>query len=93
MIHYFERDNTMTETDFTSVKCTKRHHWLHIKTIADVVEALIGAYLVDSGFGADLAFLKWIGIKIDFDTSLVGEACIQSRNNLSLIKCIDTDEP
>jgi endoribonuclease Dicer len=47
---------------------------------------------VDSGFGAALAFLKWIGIEIDFDTSLVGEACIRSRNNLSLIKCIDTDE-
>lgn len=91
-IHYFEGDNTMTDADSTSVKCTKRHHWLHMKTIADVVEALIGAYLVDGGFGAALAFLKWIGIEIDFDPSLVGEACIRSTNNLSLTKCIDIDE-
>lgn len=91
-IHYFEGDNTMADADSTSVKCTKRHHWLHMKTIADVVEALIGAYLVDSGFGAALAFLKWIGIEIDFDPSLVGEACIRSTNNLSLSKCIDIDE-
>lgn len=91
-IHYFEGDNAMAEMDSLSVKCTKRHHLLHMKTIADVVEALIGAYLVDSGFPAALAFLKWMGIEIDFDASLVGEACLQSRNNLSLIKCIDIDE-
>ncbi|KAJ4824762.1 hypothetical protein Tsubulata_024394 [Turnera subulata] len=36
------------------------------KTVADVVEALIGAYLSTGGEGAALLFMRWIGIKVDF---------------------------
>ncbi|XP_012441319.1 endoribonuclease Dicer homolog 2 [Gossypium raimondii] len=36
------------------------------KKVADVVEALIGAYLSTGGEAAGLLFLDWIGISIDF---------------------------
>ncbi|KDP26899.1 hypothetical protein JCGZ_18057 [Jatropha curcas] len=37
------------------------------KVVADVVEALIGAYLSTGGEIAGLLFLDWIGIKAEFD--------------------------
>ncbi|KAJ6690089.1 hypothetical protein OIU85_006378 [Salix viminalis] len=36
------------------------------KTVADVVEALIGAYLSTGGEVTALLFMDWIGIKVDF---------------------------
>uniref|UniRef100_A0A2P2JM52 Endoribonuclease Dicer homolog 2 n=1 Tax=Rhizophora mucronata TaxID=61149 RepID=A0A2P2JM52_RHIMU len=36
------------------------------KTVADVVEALIGAYLSSGGEVAALLFMNWIGIEVDF---------------------------
>ncbi|KAG5629155.1 hypothetical protein H5410_000872 [Solanum commersonii] len=36
------------------------------KSVADVVEALIGAYLISGGDVATLSFMKWIGMDIDF---------------------------
>eukprot|EP00257_Ricinus_communis_P014560 XP_015572262.1 endoribonuclease Dicer homolog 2 isoform X1 [Ricinus communis] len=44
----------------------KRRRKLKEKMIADVVEALIGAYLSTGGEIAGLLFLDWIGIKADF---------------------------
>lgn len=38
------------------------------KRIADVVEALIGAYLSSGGEMAAIQFLNWIGIEVNFDT-------------------------
>ncbi|KAL8507745.1 hypothetical protein ACS0TY_018332 [Phlomoides rotata] len=38
------------------------------KTVADVVEALIGAYLSAGGEIAALSFMAWLGIKVDFVT-------------------------
>uniref|UniRef100_A0A1J3CVJ0 Endoribonuclease Dicer-like protein 2 n=1 Tax=Noccaea caerulescens TaxID=107243 RepID=A0A1J3CVJ0_NOCCA len=39
------------------------------KRVADVVEALIGAYLSEGGELAALMFMNWVGIKIDFTTT------------------------
>ncbi|KAL8532956.1 hypothetical protein ACS0TY_009280 [Phlomoides rotata] len=36
------------------------------KVVADVVEALIGAYLVAGGEKAALSFMSWLGINVDF---------------------------
>ncbi|KAF3452999.1 hypothetical protein FNV43_RR03432 [Rhamnella rubrinervis] len=71
------------------VSCSKGHHWLHKKTIADVVEALVGAFIVDSGFKAATAFLCWIGIKVDFEASQVTKVCKESVNYIPLESCID----
>ncbi|XP_050382683.1 dicer-like protein 4 isoform X2 [Argentina anserina] len=72
------------------VRCSKGHHWLHYKTIADVVEALVGAFIVDSGFKAAIAFLNWIGIKVDFEASEVTKVCIASSRYIPLAAYIDT---
>ncbi|KAM7268329.1 hypothetical protein ACFE04_010495 [Oxalis oulophora] len=71
------------------IACNKGHIWLHKKTIADVVEALIGAFLVDGGFRAATAFLKWIGIPVDFDASHVIKACLDSQIYMPLAEQID----
>ncbi|KAA8522907.1 hypothetical protein F0562_009330 [Nyssa sinensis] len=71
------------------VRCNKNHHWLHKKTIADVVEALIGAFIVDSGFKAATAFLKWIGIQVDFEASQVGKLCSASKIFMQLAAQMD----
>ncbi|GKV45609.1 hypothetical protein SLEP1_g52673 [Rubroshorea leprosula] len=46
------------------------------KTVADVVEALIGVYLSTGGESAALAFLNWIGIDVNF-TDTPGERNFQ----------------
>ncbi|CAK9179473.1 unnamed protein product [Ilex paraguariensis] len=71
------------------VRCNKCHHWLHKKTIADVVEALVGAFIVDSGFKAATAFLKWIGIQVDFNASQVSKICAASTNFIPLASQMD----
>ncbi|XP_057984818.1 endoribonuclease Dicer homolog 2 isoform X2 [Hevea brasiliensis] len=43
-----------------------RRRKLKKKKVADVVEALVGAYLSAGGEIAALLFLNWIGIKVDF---------------------------
>lgn len=73
----------------TEIRCSKCHHWLYKKTIADVLEALVGAFLVDSGFTAATAFLKWIGIQIDFEESQLLNIFNESKNFLSLASQID----
>lgn len=65
-------------------KCSKKHHWLYKKTVADVVEALVGAYIVDSGFKAATAFLRWIGIKVDFEASKVHHVGVATASFMPL---------
>ncbi|GMP35537.1 hypothetical protein CsSME_00007933 [Camellia sinensis var. sinensis] len=72
------QENSLTNDANVEVRCTRGHHWLHKKTISDVVEALIGAFIVDSGFKAATAFLKWIGIQVDFEASQVSNICSAS---------------
>ncbi|KAF8393640.1 hypothetical protein HHK36_021886 [Tetracentron sinense] len=66
------------ETDETSVVvgkvCDRGHRWMCSKTIADCVEALIGAYYVGGGLNAALPLMKWLGIDAEFDPVLVNEA-------------------
>lgn len=71
------------------VKCTKSHRWLSRKTIADVVESLTGAFLVESGFVAATSFLRWIGIRVDFEVSDVQRVCEESMSNISVADSVD----
>ncbi|KAJ1385905.1 Ribonuclease III domain [Sesbania bispinosa] len=73
----------------TEIRCNKNHHWLHRKTISDVVEALIGAFIVDSGFKAAIAFLKWLGIEVDFEASQVVNICRGSASYFPLSADVD----
>ncbi|CAA6661652.1 unnamed protein product [Spirodela intermedia] len=79
----------MAESNAGTVKCNKLHRWLRRKTISDVVEALIGAFLVDSGLKAASAFLQWIGIRVDFDVLNIHRVCKESYKNMSLSDNID----
>ncbi|KAJ6837174.1 endoribonuclease Dicer-like protein 4-like isoform X1 [Iris pallida] len=85
-------DTTVDGTEASNVKCTKSHRWLHRKTIADVVEALVGVFLVESGFRDAIAFLQWIGIQVGFEVSNIYKFLDESKSNLSLSKSIDLDE-
>ncbi|KAK4381566.1 Dicer-like protein 4 [Sesamum angolense] len=67
------------------VRCNKCHHWLHNKTVADVVEALVGAFIVDSGFKAATAFLNWLGIEVDFTPLQIDNICSSSKAFLPLV--------
>ncbi|XP_043722965.1 endoribonuclease Dicer homolog 3a isoform X2 [Telopea speciosissima] len=54
--------------------CDKGHRWMCSKTIADCVEALIGAYYVGGGLSAALLIMKWFGIDVEFEPRLIEEA-------------------
>lgn len=54
-----------------------------------MIEALVGAFIVDSGFKAATAFLRWIGLEVHFDASQVISACIASTQYLTLADCVD----
>ncbi|KAI3744431.1 hypothetical protein L1987_57511 [Smallanthus sonchifolius] len=82
-------DSNLKTGACTEVRCNKGHHWLQKKTVADIVEALVGAFLVDSGFKAAIAFLKWIGIPVDFKHSHVADICASSRIFTNLSGLID----
>ncbi|KAL6652413.1 hypothetical protein ACP70R_011338 [Stipagrostis hirtigluma subsp. patula] len=75
-----------------NLRCTKSHHWLHRKTIADVVESLLGAFIVECGFKAAFAFLRWMGIEVDFKESALYRVLDASSINLSLMNCINIAE-
>ncbi|PRQ25534.1 putative ribonuclease III post-transcriptional gene silencing PAZ-Argonaute family [Rosa chinensis] len=54
--------------------CDKGHRWMNSKTIADCVEALIGAYYVGGGLFAALHLMKWLSIDSETGPSFADEA-------------------
>ena len=54
------------------------------KTIADCVEALIGAYYVGGGLTAALHVMQWLGMNVGHDSPLVHEAITRTllRSNV-----------
>lgn len=84
LIHCDSEVNLRNGIDNRQLRCSKNHHWLTKKTIADVVEALVGAYIVDSGFKAAIAFLRWFGIQVEFEVSQVCRAWTASSRFMSL---------
>ena len=56
----------------------RTQHFVSDKSIADAVEALIGAYLIAIGPKAALRFMAWLGIRI-FPKLRLGTWCEDSR--------------
>ncbi|WCJ29281.1 dicer-like 3 [Euphorbia peplus] len=54
--------------------CSMGHRWMCSKNISDCVEAMIGAYYASGGLVASLHVMKWLGMDVEFDISLVNEA-------------------
>ncbi|XP_019057832.1 PREDICTED: dicer-like protein 4 [Tarenaya hassleriana] len=78
-IHSLHGDLARVDPSVDEIRCSKGHCILHKKTIADVVEALIGAFLVDTGFKGAIAFLRWIGIDVGFEPVQVIDACVKTK--------------
>lgn len=64
---------------------------LSSKTLADVVEALIGVYYVEGGKNAANHLMKWIGIQIESDPEEVDATLNPARVPESILKSIDFD--
>ncbi|KAI9180947.1 hypothetical protein LWI28_009608 [Acer negundo] len=64
---------------------------LSSKTLADVVEALIGVYYVEGGKNAANNFMKWIGIQIESDPEEIGDLVRPSYVPESILRSIDFD--
>nr|KYP72012.1 Endoribonuclease Dicer isogeny [Cajanus cajan] len=64
---------------------------LSSKTLADVVEALIGVYYVEGGRNAANHLMKWIGIQIEFDPDEM--ECSRKPFNVpdSILRSVDFD--
>ncbi|CAJ1976049.1 unnamed protein product [Sphenostylis stenocarpa] len=64
---------------------------LSSKTLADVVEALIGVYYVEGGKNAANHLMKWIGIQIEFDPDTM--ECTRKPFNVpdSILRSVDFD--
>lgn len=51
--------------------CDSGHRYLCSKTIADVMEALIGAYLIEASYAGALCFMAWAGFDVDCSPTLI----------------------
>ncbi|GMI97873.1 dicer-like 3, DICER-LIKE 3 [Hibiscus trionum] len=58
--------------------CDRGHRWMCSKTVADCVEALIGAYYISGGLFASLHVMKWLGVDVELDPSMVAEVINQA---------------
>ncbi|KAK4744261.1 hypothetical protein SAY87_010573 [Trapa incisa] len=63
---------------------------IKMKKVADVVEALIGAYVSAGGENAGIMFLEWLGIKVDFKVSLYEKRFNLNPEKLVNIKQVET---
>lgn len=77
-------DGELDEGDSSSYRV------LSSKTLADVVEGLIGVYYVEGGKHAANHFMKWVGIEVDFDPITEIETNRQPVNvPESILKSVD----
>ncbi|GAB2250760.1 hypothetical protein Droror1_Dr00017010 [Drosera rotundifolia] len=74
---------TSTEKVMVGKHCDKGHRWMGSKTIADCVEALIGAYYVAGGLPAALHVMNWLGMEVDIEHSHVADVIYRA----SLLSC------
>ncbi|XP_042404798.1 endoribonuclease Dicer homolog 3b-like [Zingiber officinale] len=82
-----ERKYTTEEVSVVvGVPCDRGHRWMRSKTIADCVEALVGAYYAGGGLSAALSLIKWLGIDITIDKVLVKEAKISASHSIHHLK-------
>ncbi|KAJ9171599.1 hypothetical protein P3X46_014942 [Hevea brasiliensis] len=64
---------------------------LSSKTLADVVEALIGVYYVESGENAANHLMKWIRIQVEVDHGEIDSVIKPSNVPESIVKIVDFD--
>nr|AJA90780.1 Dicer-like 3 [Pinus canariensis] len=88
-----ESVNGMSEMEGKTVKigktCDKGHRWMCSKTIADSVEALIGAYLVGKDLDAALKFMSWMNIEVASEPELVTSAFERASVHPSVLRSVN----
>lgn len=88
-----ESVNGISEMEDKIVKigktCDKGHRWMCSKTIADSVEALIGAYLVGKGLTAALEFMSWMNIEVACEPELVTSAFERASVHPNVLRSIN----
>ncbi|XP_021756558.1 endoribonuclease Dicer homolog 3-like [Chenopodium quinoa] len=82
------RFHTIDENTVLGKSCDKGHRWLVSKSIADCVEAVIGAYYVGGGLMAALHMMKWLGIEAELGPGYVDKA-INLASDRSCIQKVD----
>ncbi|KAL2345968.1 hypothetical protein Fmac_007253 [Flemingia macrophylla] len=87
--HMDEYEDEMEDGELESDSSSYRV--LSSKTLADVVEALIGVYYVEGGKNAANHLMKWIGIQIEFDPDEM--ECTRKPFNVpdSILRSVDFD--
>ncbi|XP_050385155.1 endoribonuclease Dicer homolog 1 [Argentina anserina] len=80
-----ELEDGELESDLSSYRV------LSSKTLADVVEALIGVYYVEGGKNAVNHLMKWVGIDVEFDTDEIGNTIRSSNVPDNVLRSIDFD--
>ncbi|KAK4394559.1 Endoribonuclease Dicer1, partial [Sesamum angolense] len=81
----YEMEDGELESDSSSYRV------LSGKTLADVVEALIGVYYVEGGKNSANHLMKWIGIEIDFDLKEINYSIKPSTVPDNILRTIDFD--
>lgn len=81
---WIKNSKLMTQKLRLESAVTKGIDGLCSKTIADCVEALIGAYYVGGGLTAALHVMQWLGMNVGHDSPLVHEAITRTllRSNV-----------
>lgn len=88
------RYHTVDETVILGKSCDRGHRWLVSKSIADCVEAVIGAYYVGGGLMAALHMMRWLGIEAELEPCYVDKAinlasdrfCSQKVNQVTALE-------
>ncbi|KAK9740074.1 hypothetical protein RND81_03G009300 [Saponaria officinalis] len=88
-------NQTIDENLVLGKSCDRGHRWSVSKSVADCVEALIGAYYVGGGLVAALHVMTWLGIDVELDLGyvdkVVGIASVWScSKKLNEIKTLET---
>lgn len=78
-----EMEDGELESDLSSYRV------LSSKTLADVVEALIGVYYVEGGKIAANHLMKWVGIQVDFDVKELNLSSRASHVSDSVLKSVN----
>ncbi|KAI3454609.1 hypothetical protein Pfo_011272 [Paulownia fortunei] len=81
----YEMEDGELESDSSSYRV------LSGKTLADVVEALIGVYYVEGGKNAANHLMNWIGIEIDFDLKEINYSIRPCTVPDNILRTVDFD--
>ncbi|OWM68603.1 hypothetical protein CDL15_Pgr023568 [Punica granatum] len=84
-VDYDDMEDGELESDSSSYRV------LSSKTLADVVEALIGVYYVEGGKNAANHLMKWVGIQVEFDNEEIEHAIKPSNVPESVLRSVNFD--